>query len=188
MMYAQEAGLANHISQGGDMATGLMKFPMARGIAGALKAGKDASTIGEVQITPVPGGRIMSRAGTKEYKFIPDDKGRKIQNADGSIDLLMGDNTIKRVRGPQTTTDSSLAAPPPTAGGPSIMDRVKGLFGGGTPPPAASPFQEGAIIHSKTDKSKVFVVKNGVPVPVAESTTPASEPVPEESNPDDQVE
>jgi len=173
MMYAQEAGLANHISQGGDMATGLMKFPMARGIAGALKADKPKD-YGELKITPLPnGGYAVTRPGSAAVHLqnpLPDGAKIVTNSKDGSIKIVKKDGSFQVVQPPQYGTGK-------------IMERL-GLNGTnapainipqqGTNKPQASvesPYQEGDKVTHKD--GSVHVIQNGIPVPidVAENTT-----------------
>ncbi len=159
MMYAQEAGLANHISQGGDMATGLMKFPMARGIAGALKAG-EPKDFGPLEQTPIPGGVALTRKGSPAVHIVKQEKdGTKIIHdaRDGSTIKVKPDGSVETIV-------------PATRGTGKIMERL-GLQGTNAPQASVeSPFPEGTRIKHN-DTNQHFVIQGGVPVPVADNTT-----------------
>jgi len=195
LTYAQESALAQHIANGGDMASGLAKFPRARAIATALKSSMpDEEGLGELEVQDLPGiGKVLRQRGSKRYQLIPEEKHSKpIKNKDGSIDWIMPDGTVQNIKpAPKGSGDEMLQKPKvdatTTTTTPSGWQKVKDFFN--TTPtapvtnaptaPTASPFQEGQRIRNRKD-GNIYIIKDGVPVP-AESAAPAeSSPTDEE--------
>jgi len=108
MTYAQESALAQHIAAGGDMATGLAKFPRARGIAGALKTQQE-SELGPPIATKIPGvGTVVNQKGTKQTHFVSDTS-RTLHNKDGSVDMINADNSLTQIKPPAITPETEAA-------------------------------------------------------------------------------
>jgi len=72
MTFAQESALAQHIAAGGDLATGLMKFPRGKGLARALNPAQDYE--GPTRTEEIEGGTVISRPGSSHWQYVPKPK------------------------------------------------------------------------------------------------------------------
>ena len=158
MSFAQTAGLAAYLKANhGDMAGALMQFPHARQIVSALKAPKPPDEIGAVESQDIEGGRILSRKGSKDYKFIPNEKPKTFhESKTGEVFRVNPDGTQEIIRSPRKTA----------------AEQFLESHGGETNAPASanpSPFKEGQKVRHKD--GSIWIIKGGVPVPVADNTT-----------------
>jgi len=193
LTYAQESALAQHVANGGDMASGLAQFPRARAIATALKSSMPEGELGELEVQDLPGiGKVLRQRGSKRYQLIPEEKHKQVKNKDGSIDWIMPDGTVQNIKpAPKGPADEMLQKPKvdttTTTTSPGMWQKVQNLFNSdsGTPAvatptaPTASPFQEGQRIRNRKD-GNIYIIKGGVPVPVDNAAPAESAPTDEE--------
>ena len=97
LTYAQESALAQHVANGGDIASGLSLYPRGRGIASAIKM-KQEKELGPIESSDINGGTVIGRKGSAHWQYIPSAKDKIIKEKDGTILAISPDGTVKTIK------------------------------------------------------------------------------------------
>jgi len=181
--FSQGQGAAAYLKEHpGDTAGAFMNFPGALGIPGIANALKPTEKLGDPEVQDIPGvGRVVKVPGSKDWRLVQNPKDKIIRDPkDGSVIAIKPDNTTQVIVPPKVSKSDDVlgAAAGDAVPTPSLLERAASLIGikNQTPPRSsnASPFKEGQQIRNKKD-GKMYVIKNGVPVPVDEQKPSAPE-------------